>query len=128
VTSPTIPVTEFVPRPDAVPAQWGIVIRRWDGVYLTDELFEPSDATINDVPFPWMPDTSGSGVLFARMVKRLYHQEASHCPHADGCHRHSYVLYALSSFLAHYSSPISFEMSGLPPVLQYSSNFAGNMV
>lgn len=70
MTRPTIPETEFTPRPQAIAAQWGTVLRLVTGLALSDEVLELDDIEVNGAALAWVPE-EGTGVRYARVVNVL---------------------------------------------------------
>lgn len=70
MTRPYVAPTEFVPRPGAVPAQWGLAMRLADGTIVADEVMDLGDVTINSAELDWLSEP-GTGVRYARVVSPL---------------------------------------------------------
>lgn len=70
---PTIPTTEFVPRPiigaHFVGGLWGVALRPVGyAQMITSEVwnpYDPDEVCVGDQPVPWYPADMNSGVLYA---------------------------------------------------------------
>lgn len=69
MTRPSIPPTEFVPDPKALPAQWGFAMQIFAGGVVTDQLIELEDGTFGGEPIPWVVDGE-TGVRLCRVVSQ----------------------------------------------------------